>query len=38
MIDFGKGGNGGFIVRKNLSIERNEVPLSGILPELVETE
>src|SRR5437879_2439508 len=29
---------GGIIVRENLSIERNEIALSGILPKLVETE
>jgi hypothetical protein len=38
MIDFGKGRNGGLIVRENLSIERNEITLSGILPKLVETK
>jgi len=38
MIYFGKGRNGGIIVRENLSIERNEIALSGILPKLVETE
>ena len=38
MIDFGKGRNGGLIVREDLSIERDEIALSGILPKLVETE
>ena len=38
MIDFGKGRNGSLIVRENLSIERNEIALSGILPKLVEAE
>ena len=38
MIDFGKGRNGGLIIRENFAIERNEIALSGILPKLVETE
>ena len=38
MIYFGKGRDRGLIVRENLSIERNEITLSGILPKLVETE
>jgi hypothetical protein len=38
MIYFGKGRDGGIIVRENLSIERNEISLSGILPKLVETK
>jgi hypothetical protein len=38
MIDFGKGRNGGLIVRENLSIKRNEVALSSILAKLIETE
>jgi hypothetical protein len=38
MIDFGKSRNGGLIVREDLSIERNEITLSGILTKLVETE
>jgi hypothetical protein len=38
MIDFGKGRNGGLIVREDLSIERDEIALCGVLPKLVETE
>jgi hypothetical protein len=38
MIDFGKGRNRGLIVGEDLSIERNEIALSGILPKLVGTE
>jgi hypothetical protein len=38
MIDFGKGRNGGLIIRENFAIEWNEIALSGILPKLVETE
>jgi hypothetical protein len=38
MIDFGKGRDGGLIVRENLSIERNEVTLSSILAKLIETK
>jgi hypothetical protein len=38
MIDFGKGRYRGLVVRQNLSIERNKIALSGILPKLVKTE
>jgi hypothetical protein len=38
MIDFREGRDWGLIIRENLSIERNEIALSGILPKLVETE
>jgi hypothetical protein len=38
MIDFGKGRNGGLIVREDLSIERDEIALFGVLLKLVETE
>jgi hypothetical protein len=38
MIDFGKGRHRGLVVRQNLSIERNKIALSGILPKLVKTE
>jgi hypothetical protein len=38
MIYFGKGRDGGVIVRENLSIERYKIAVSGTLPKLVETE
>jgi hypothetical protein len=38
VIDFGKGRDRGLIVRENLTIERNKIALSGILPKLIETE
>jgi len=38
MIDFGEGRDRGLIVRENLSIERNEITFSCILPKLVKTE
>jgi len=38
MIDFGKGRDWSLIVSEDLSIERNEITLSGILPKLVETK
>jgi hypothetical protein len=38
MIDFSKGRDRGLIIREDLSIERNEITLFGILPKLVETE
>jgi hypothetical protein len=38
MVDFGKGRYRGLVVRQNLSIERNKIALSGILPKLVKTE
>jgi hypothetical protein len=38
MINFGKGRDGGLIVCEDLSIERNEITLSGILPKLMEAE
>jgi hypothetical protein len=38
MINFGKGGDRGLVVRENFSIEGNEIALSGILSKLIETE
>ena len=38
MIDFGKRGDRGLIIRQNFAIQRDEVTLSRVMPELFEAE
>ena len=38
MIDFCERGDGGLVIGQNFAIQRNEVTLSRVMPELFEAE